>query len=123
MISRTKVNRKLERKTNPELVETILKSEKLKNWLKVAHYISGPTRLHVSINLDQIGRETKEGDTVVIPGKVLSMGSIGKKIRIAALGFSKQAREKLKADKCEIVSIKDEIKINPTARGIKVLGR
>ena len=66
-------------------------------------------------------KETEEGDTVVVPGKVLSNGEINKKIRIVALSFSKEAEEKLGKKKCEVVSILEEIKVNPKAEGIKIL--
>ena len=111
----------MKRKLNPELVASIMKAKKLEKWLAVAHIISGPRRKKVSVNLDEIDKETKEGDTIVVPGKVLGQGEISKKIRIAALSFSKDAREKLKEKKCEAVSILDEIKINPQARGLKIL--
>jgi len=121
MISRTKINKKLERKTNPELVESILKAEKLKPWIPIAHLISYPRRKQISKNLDEIDKEGKEGDTIVVPGKVLGQGNVSKRIRIAAVAFSEQAREKLKAKKCEVVSIKEEIKVNPKAQGLKIL--
>jgi large subunit ribosomal protein L18e len=121
MISKTRIERKLERKTNPELVENILAAKKNNSWKEVAHLISYPRRLQISKNLDEIDRGSKEGDTIIIPGKVLGNGNVNKKIRIAALKFSKQAVEKLKSRKCEMVSIKDEIKINAKAQGIKIL--
>lgn len=121
MKSKTLIRKQTERKTKPELVETIFKARKNDKWMAVASIISYPRRLQISKNLDEIEKETKEGDTIVIPGKVLGKGEVSKKIRVAAIDFSEQAREKLKARKCEIVSIKEEIKVNPTARGIKVL--
>ena len=121
MISKTKINSKLERKTSKEIVDTIIQSKKLKSWREIANMVSGPRRRQASLNLSQIDKETKEGDTVIIPGKVLSGGKVSKKIRIAALYFSKSAEKKLKEKKCEVVKIKDEIKINPGAKGLKVL--
>lgn len=120
-ISKSKIERKLEKKTNPILAESILKAKKLTAWLKLANMISVPRRLQSSVNLDEIEKQTKEGDTVLIPGKVLGSGEVSKKIRIVALGFSKQAREKLKKNKCEIVSVLEEAKVNPKAHGIKVM--
>jgi len=64
---------------------------------------------------------SKEGDTVVIPGKVLSEGEISKKIRVVAKGFSEKAREKLLKSKTPIAFIEEEIKTNPEGKGIKIL--
>ncbi len=117
----THIKKKSGRKTNPELVATILAARKSRNWLPIAHKISGPTRKLISINLDQIDKQTSTGDTVVIPGKVLSLGNLSKKVRISALGISASALEKLKLVKAEYVSILEEISKNPKAEGIKVL--
>ena len=119
--SKTRINRKLKRKTSSDLVETIIKAKKLKAWLKIANLISTPRRKQPVVNLQDIDKETKEGDTVLVPGKVLGQGEISKRIRIAALYFSESARKKLKAGKCEQVSIKEEIKVNPKAQGIRVM--
>jgi len=121
MLSKTKVNRKLTRKTSSEIVETILAAKKLKAWLKIANSISVPRRKQASVNLSEIDEETKEGDTVLIPGKVLGSGDVSKKIRVVALYFSQGAIKKLKAKKCEVVSVREEIKVNPKAQGIKIL--
>ena len=55
-------------------------------------------------------------------GKVLGSGEISKKIRICALHFSESARGKLEKSKSEIVTILEEIKKNPKAEGVRVLG-
>ena len=68
-----------------------------------------------------INKESKEGDVAVVAGKVLSQGEITKKIKVIALGFSEQAKEKLLKAKCEVSNIVDEIKKNPEGKGIKVL--
>lgn len=119
--SKTKINKQAKRKTNPEVAETIFKAKKRKNWLGIAGLLSGPTRKYSGVNLQEIEKESKEGDTIVIPGKVLGKGDVSKKIRVCALSFSAEAEKKLKARKCEIVSIIKEIEVNPEARGIKIL--
>ena len=121
MKSKTKIEKHLRRKLNPELVETIIKAKKQKNWLKIASLLSSPRSRKISVNLDKIDRESREGDTIVVPGKVLSQGEISKKIRVVALNFSEEAEKKLKDKKCELVRILKEIKINPNANGVKII--
>ncbi len=121
MKSKTLIDKQLKRKNNPELVETILKAKKLKDWLQVARILSG-TRIHkVQVNLDKIDRESKEGDSIVVPGKVLGNGEVNKKLRIIAISFSESAVEKLKNKKCETRTILEEIKSNPKAQGVKIV--
>jgi large subunit ribosomal protein L18e len=115
------IEKQLRRKTNPELVETVIAAKKNKVWLEVAGLISSPRKKHVSINLNEIDKRVKDKEIIVIPGKVLSQGEINKKIKIAALSFSEKAREKLIKAGGEAISILKEIKSNPSAKGIKIL--
>jgi len=119
--SKSKIEKQLQKKTNSELVETIIAAKKDKSWLEVASILSGPRRKKTEINLDKINQESKAGEIIIVPGKVLSLGEINKKIKIAALGFSEKAKEKLLKAGCEPLNILEEIKKNPNAKGIKIL--
>jgi len=121
MISKTSIKFRTEKKTNPELSTTIALALKHPKWHKVAQILSASTRKHSSVNLDQIDRLTTPGDTVVIPGKVLSNGELTKKVRICALSFSPRALEKLKSTKSEAVNLITELQKNPKGEGIKLI--
>ena len=121
MKSKTLIEKQVARKRNPEIVETAIKAKKSEKWRKIAEILSRPRRLQIVKNLDEIDKESKEGDTIVIPGKVLGNGNISKKIRIAALSFSQEAEKKLKEKKCEMIKLAEEIEKNKKAEGIKVL--
>lgn len=121
VISNRKLKVRTNRKTNPELEETINSASAHESWRKVAKILSGSTRGYSSVNLSQIDENTKEGDTVLILGKVLSSGDLSKKVRIVSLSISHSAKEKLKKTKSEWASIKEEIKINNKGEGIKLL--
>lgn len=120
MPSRTSVKKKASRKSKLELVETIKLARKNPAWLKIADILSGPTRRQPSVNLSQIDKKAKAGDTFVILGKVLSQGDLTKKVRICALSFSLSALEKMKKTKSEAVTILEEIKKNPKGEGIRL---
>ena len=120
-LSKVKLKKRLSRKTNYELAETISVAKNLPEWSLIIKIISSSTKKQSAINLFEINAHTKEGDTVVIPGKVLSKGELTKKIRLCALGISEVAREKLKKTKTEYATILEEIKKNPRAEGIKVI--
>jgi large subunit ribosomal protein L18e len=121
MKSKTKISKQLERKSDSRLMETIIAAKKQEAWIKIAGLLSGPRRKRTCINLEEISKNSKAGETVLIPGKVLSQGEIDKKIKVIALNFSEKAKEKLLSTKCEVVSILDEIKSNPSAKGIKII--
>ena len=121
MKSLTKIKKQIQRKTNSELVETILKAAKSEKWLEIARIISGPRRKRMNLNLDEIEKIAKEGEAIVVPGKVLSQGEIKKKIKIIALVFSENAMEKLSKAKKDFLTIAEEIKKNPDAKGIRII--
>jgi len=120
-VSKTKIKFRRKKKTNQELVETISLALKNKPWGKISQFLSSSTKKYSSVNLYQIEKQTSAGDTVVIPGKVLSQGELTKKVRICSLSISEAAREKLKKTKSEYVSILEEIKKNPKAQGVKLI--
>ena len=119
MKSNTKIKKQAKRKRNKELVETILRSTKSKDWKGVAEIPSGPTRRRKEINVGDLDKETKEGETVVFAGKILSMGEISKKITVIALKFSAGAEKKLSSAGCNYSFIKDEINKTKKFRIIK----
>jgi large subunit ribosomal protein L18e len=121
MKTKSLIEKQLRRKTNPELVETVIAAKKAKAWREIAGLISSSRKNQTSINLSEINKKTKQGDIIVIPGKVLSQGELTKKIKIVALGFSEKAKEKLIKSGSEVISMIKEIKSNPNAKGIKIL--
>ena len=121
MKSKTLIEKQTKKKTNPELVKTIIAAKKKDNWNEIARILSGPRRQKINKNLDKINQEAKDGEIIVVPGKVLSQGELKKKIKISALSFSEKAKEKILESKSEILSILEEIKHNPEAKGIKIL--
>lgn len=116
-----KVEKKLKRKTNPALVDTIIKTKNNPKWEEVSRLLSRPRRIQIKINLDEIEKNSKEGDKIVVPGVVLGKGELHKKVHLVAFKISESAHEKLKKSKVEFNSISDEIKKNPEAKGIKIL--
>ena len=123
MKSKTLIEKQTKRKNNIELVETIRAAKKNDSWIEVANVLSYPRRKKTIVNLSDIEKASKEGDLIVVPGKVLSGGEITKKIRIVAMQFSKAAKEKIlnSKNKIEMLLILEEIKKNPKAQGVKIL--
>lgn len=118
MISKTKISKRMNKKTNPELVKTIYLAKKNNN-LELASILSRSTRQEIKKNLTDLNN-TKE-KIIMVPGKVLGSGDIKKKITISAFSFSEQAKEKLKKAGCEIKTIKKEIETNPELKDVELL--
>ena len=115
--SNTKISTQIHKKRNPELVETVLAAKKHSAWAEVASILTGSTRNKIEKNLSEL-----EGKgTLVVPGKVLSMGEIKGKFKVAALSFSERAKESLKKAGCQVTYIIEEIKSNPQGKDIQIL--
>ncbi len=121
MKSKTRIEKQLNKKTNPELVRTIIEAKKKKGWTEIAEILSSPRINKISMNLDKINETAKEGETIIIPGKVLSEGDLDKKIKIVAFNFSEKAKEKISKSKGEFLTILEEIKKNPEAKNVRII--
>ena len=121
MKSKTLIEKQLGKKTNPEVVETAIAAKKAKGWVEVAGLIAAPRKNHSNVNVSKINDEAKDGDVIVVVGKVLSQGDISKKVKVAALGFSADAKDKLIKSGSKVSSILEEIKSNPEAKGVKII--
>lgn len=121
MKSKTLIEKQLKRKTNPDLVKTVIESKKNSKWIEVSALLSGLSNERAILNLNAIDKNSKEGETIVVPGKVLSMGELNKKIKIVAFSASKSAIEKINKNGSTFTTILEEIKLNPEAKGIKIL--
>ncbi len=77
-----------------------------KVWLRVKEILSVPSRQRIAVNIYKINKGTKEGDNVIIPGKVLSVGHMEHKVNIAALEYSASAAEKLAKAGCKIMDLR-----------------
>jgi len=118
MISNTKIKERARRK-KPELAEAInlLRKQKKEIWTAVANIIAKPRRKKIAVSLTKISRLTKQGDYVIVPGKVLA-GNLEHSIHLAAVSFS----EKVKQDKkISIISFQELIKKNPKGTGVKII--
>lgn len=115
-------------KTNPILVSLIqeLKKNASENdapiWKDIAIRLEKPLKNWPVVNLDRISKYTKDKETAIIPGKVLSDGELTKKVMIAAWAFSKNSQEKIKNAGGRYMSIEDLLKTNPKGKDIRILG-
>lgn len=113
-ISKTQINERMAKKTNPYLAQAIFLAKK-NNLIEIAQALSVPTRMQAKVNLDQINKS--KSDVVIVPGKVLSMGEISKKIKVYSIGISEKANEKLKKAGGEHKFIWEALKDNNKLKG------
>jgi len=119
------------KRTGPTNPETVKLAEELRTagrlndapiWSMVAEKLLAPARSKKTpINLSRIGRNSTKGDTIVVPGKVLSSGDILHSATVAAVSFSQEAARKITAAKGKAITIPELVKSNPKGSKVKVL--
>ena len=113
--------------TNPVTIETskLLREYGIKYkrpaWLDLSKRILSPRRKMCEVNLYKLEKYCKDGEIVAIPGKVLGVGNLTKKLIVGALSFSKSAKEKIVAAGGEALTIKELLKKYPEGKGLKIM--
>lgn len=91
---------------------------KIPLWKRIAEELSRPTRSRRSVNIQKIEKHSKDGETVIVPGKVLGTGDLTKKVKVAAFRFSDSAKLKIKSP----MTIEQLLKENPKGKGVRIIG-
>ena len=114
-------------KTNPNL-KVIVASLKEKSytedatiWKDIAKRLERPTRQTAEVNISDINRHTSPDEMIIVPGKVLGNGSIGHKVQVAAMSFSKTAEEKISTAGGECMDILEVVEKNPKGSKIRIM--
>ena len=115
-INKTKIEKRMQKKMDSSLVETIIKLKKTNP--VVAKELARPKRRWPAINLKEIAMV--DGD-VLVAGKVLSAGELEGAKKIVAWSASEKAISKMKEVKANFVSIVDEMKKNPELNGLNMV--
>lgn len=112
--------------TNYQTQELLLKLEdKAKTsrfWKRVINDLKKSSRNRREVNVYKIDHYARDGETILVPGKVLSMGELNKPVEVAALNFSGNAREKIIAAKGKTLSIQELFEKNPEGKKVRILG-
>jgi large subunit ribosomal protein L18e len=90
-------------------------------WRRVAELVSRPARKRPAVNVGKIGRHTKDGDIVVVPGKVLGSGSIHHKVTVAAMSASASARSLIVEAGGSLISIDELLNQSPKGTGVTII--
>lgn len=105
-----------------QALKTLAIQKESKLWKRIATDLEKATRARREVNVYKLDAFAKEGEVVIVPGKVLGSGALSKKITVAALSFSESARDKILAHKGEILTIPQLMEKNPQANKIRILG-
>ncbi len=113
-------------KTNPVLKKTKARLEEkyrkegVDIWKDVAERLGKTSKNKSPVNIAKINRHSKDGETVLVPGKVTGYGTLDKKLNVAAFGFSATAKEKLEK-KGRIMGILELLEENPEGKNVRIM--
>ncbi|MEK6852280.1 MAG: 50S ribosomal protein L18e [Nanoarchaeota archaeon] len=114
-ISKSKIEKWVQKKSNPQLrnIIILLKKQKKPIFLVAAKELAKAVRKRIVVNLFKISRISKDGETIIVPGKVLALGILEKKINIAALSFSQGAKDKITKAGSKVMTLEEVMKNPP----------
>ncbi len=91
-------------------------------WKRIADDLMMPSRNQRIVNVFKLSLNSKDGDVIIVPGKVLGSGDISHKVTVAAFSFSKSAVDKIKNAKGNVMTIHELIQKNPKGKDVRVFG-
>jgi len=102
------------------LIRRLRKTQK-PTWRVIADRLASTRRQHrVEAGLWRIDKNTKAGDVIAIPGKVLSDGELTHKVIMGSVGISAKALEKVQQAGCEWLSLDNLLDKFPDAKGVRI---
>lgn len=90
-------------------------------WERLAEDLNKPTRQRRVVNVYTLDKYAQTGETVVVPGKVLSLGELTKPLEVAAFSFSTEALRKIN-EKGKTLTITELLQKNPKGKNIRIMG-
>ncbi len=92
-----------------------------KIWRRIAELIARPARKRAEVNVGKIGRHTRDGDVIVVPGKVLGSGILPHKVTVAALNASVTARSAIIGSGGSLITINELLNEHPKGTGVTII--
>jgi large subunit ribosomal protein L18e len=91
-------------------------------WKRVAKELESPSRRRREVNIYKLESYAKDGETIIVPGKILGNGVLSKKITVAALSISQAAQDKISSNNGEVLTIAQLMQANPKASKVRIMG-
>ena len=116
------------KKTNPELIalvdslRTAGREQGAPIWRDIASRLERPASLWAEVNVSKLERVLQDGETAIVPGKVLSAGAITRPVTVAAFRFSTGARAKITDAGGKCITLGDAISKNKGGKSCRIVG-
>lgn len=75
----------------------------------VAEKLAASASRRAEVNLSKLDKVAKEGEKVVVPGKILGNGKLDKKITVVGYRISESAKKKLESNGSKYIDLREYI--------------
>lgn len=114
-------------KSNPVLVGLIsdLKNAGRENeaplWRDIASRLEGPSRNWAQVNVSKVDAYARDGENVVVPGKLLGAGEVSRAVTVVAFNASASAKAKIAAAGGKVLDLKEGVAAFPKGEKCRIL--
>ena len=118
----------VERKSNPVLVALVGQLKEAGRtqgapiWRDIASRLEKPSRSWAQVNVSKLEAVLQDGETAVIPGKLLGDGEIGRKVTVVAVSASASAVAKIQKAGGKVLTFEEGVKAFPKGKSCRIVG-
>jgi large subunit ribosomal protein L18e len=98
------------------------KNNKAQIWKALEYELSSRRSNRREVNVGRLSDITKDGDVVIIPGKLLGSGVIDHKLTICTFSISEGAAKKTLEAGGKIITLDRLIEKYPDGKGVRIIG-
>lgn len=98
------------------------KKTKTPLWKTLEKKIESSRSNRSEINIDKLENLTKDGENIIIPGKVLGDGVLTHKLNVASFSISIPAIKKILDAGGKVITINDFVNQHPDGKGVRLIG-
>lgn len=118
----------IDRKSNPALVGLIsdLKHAGRENeapiWRDIALRLERPSRHWAQVNVSKVAAHVRDGENVIVPGKLLGSGDLASACTIVAYQASASAKAKVAAAGGKVLTMQEGVQSFPKGEKCRIIG-
>jgi large subunit ribosomal protein L18e len=103
-------------------LRTAYKKTKTPLWKTLEKKIESSRSNRTEINVGRLENLTKDGENIVIPGKILGDGTLTHKLNVTSFSISLSAMKKILDAGGKVITINDLVNQHPNGTGVRIIG-
>ncbi len=98
------------------------KKDRTPLWKDLENRLSASRSNQSEVNITRLSEITKDGDIIVVPGKILGSGNISHALNVFSFSISEIAIKKIMQAGGKVITINELINEHPNGTGVKIIG-